>query len=425
MTVPDRSGRRQAELAHARDSLDAEWRYWIDASVQPVCQGREPPLAKHQTQITRVVRILRSGLDALGQDPTSQAYERILDLHYVWDFFRVKFALRYVGALRGFLDAADELAWTVYRPGVMQAAQSGLALHEPPLVFLDRGTVPFASARGSSYRDLLPRDVRTRAGVEAASVLPFPVIGVPWYLNGHPPGLLLVAHEVGHHIEDDLALTAALSERLAAALPPSRLDVWQPWLGEVFADVVASVSCGVAYPTVLLDALPDMPPDGARADCYPPPRVRLRACLAAVSAAGLPGDLQLKADGDQLGGPGDADDEAKAVVEAILIRPYGEISNQKLTTVLGSSAVGDAGDGAKRLLAGLSSSLTDIRAVLAAAALAFARDPQKYDERRVGPRAIEEVLRLRPAGLRADADAAVRRAQDVEAGLWLVRALSD
>ena len=53
---------------------------------------------------------------------------------------------------------------------------------------------------------------------------------------------------------------------------------------------------------------------------------------------------------------------------------------------------------AGRLLAGVSSSLHDVRAMLAAAALAFARNPAEYDQRRIGKRAIEEVLRQRPEG---------------------------
>lgn len=419
MTTSGLPERRQAEFMHARDSLSAEWRYWIDESVLRR-DGREPALEKHQTQIARVVRTLRAGLDALGQDPGPQGLERILDLHHVWDFFRVKFALRYLEPLKGFLGAADELAWTVYRPAVEQAERSGAALREPPLVFLDRGAVPFASARGNSYRDLLPRDVRTRTGAEAASVLPFPVIGVPWYLIGHLPGVLLVAHEVGHQIEDDLALTAPLSQRLAAALPAPRLKVWRSWLGEAFADMVASVACGVAYPTVLLDALAGMPPGGARAESYPPPRVRILICLAAVSQAGLPGDPGLAAHCDRLGQPDDADEDATKVAAAILTGPYRELGGQELRTVLKSSAVAAAGEGAGRLLAGLSSNLTDVRAVLAAAALAFARSPEGYDKRRVGQAALDEVLRLRPAGMRHGEVAAAREAQDVEAGRTLL-----
>ncbi len=418
MATADQSVRRQAELQHARESLRTEWEYWT-------AEAARSSLQKHQTQIDSVITMLGAGLDAVAADAQAAESERILDLHHVWDFFRVKLALRYIEPIRDFLDAADELAWTAYHPATQAADGPGPVRREPPLVFLDRGAVPFASARGSSYRDLLPRDVRTRAGADAARGLPFPVIGVPWYLSGHLPGVLLVAHEVGHHIEDDCALTTALSRRLAAArLPAPRLAAWKLWLGEVFADVVASLTCGVAYPTVLLDALAAAPAGGAGLERYPPPRARIRVCLAAIGQAGLPGNEQLAAEGDQLGEPDDADGEAQPVVEAILIKPYGKLGKQTLPAVLTSPAVASADAAAGRLLAGLSSSLHDVRAVLAAAALAFARNPAEYDQRRVGERSIAEVLRLRPDGPRLGvADPAARKARDVAAGRALASRL--
>lgn len=418
------SERRQAELRHARDSLRTEWQYWRNEAARSASGKGRPPLEKHETQIESVVRMLSAGLDAIGEDPSFELSERILDLHHVWDFYRYKLALRYVEPIGGFLDVADELAWTVYHRAVQVAELRGRVVREPPLVFLDRGAVPFASARGSSYRDLLPRDVRTQAGADAASVLPFPVIGVPWYLTGHLPGVLLVAHEVAHHIEDDCALTTALSARLAAVgLSPPQLRTWQPWLGEVFADIVASVTCGVAYPMVLFDALTAAPTGGAGAELYPPPRVRVRICLAAIHRADLPGDAQLITGGDQLGELSPAEDEALAVVTAILTEPFDELGGLALPAVLKSSAVADAEDGAVRMLAGAGSNLSDVRAVLAAAALAFARSPEKYDRRRVGERAIAEALRLGPVGPRLGGDPADREARDVAAGLSLLRSL--
>jgi hypothetical protein len=390
-----------------------------------VAGGDQVSLEKHQTQIESVVTMLGEALRTVTEDSTAADPERILDLHHVWDFFRVKLTLRYIAPIRGFLDAADELAWATYHPAIRSANSGRRIPREPPLVFLDRGATPFASARGSSYRDLLPRGVRTRTGAEAASELPFPVIGMPWYLTGHLPGVLLAAHEVGHHIEDDCALTKALGERLSATgLPPARQDQWKPWLGEVFADVVASITCGEAYPTVLIDALASTPAEGAGMEKYPPPTVRARVCLDAISLIGLPSDPQLAVDGRQLGEPDNAEAEAQAVVTALLSAPYSEIGGHTLASILTSPEVVSVGKSATRLLAGLDSNLVDVRAVLSAASLAFARDPQKYDQRFVGRRAIEEVLALRPDGPRLSADAAARHSRDVLAGRTLARLLA-
>jgi hypothetical protein len=281
------------------------------------------------------------------------------------------------------------------------AGRYGTTLREPPLVFLDRGAVPFAATRGSSYRDLLPRDVRTRAGASAAAALPFPVIGVPWYLSSHLPGVLLVAHEVGHHIEDDCELTGQLTARLGAAgLSDDRLAVWKPWLGEVFADLVASVVCGSAYIAVLVDSLAAGSADGAGAERYPPPRVRARLGLAAVRLVDLPDGDALQADGDRLGEPCEADLEAAKVAKALLCGPYGKLGGKTLGEVLRHTDTSRAGTGAAGLLYGLASDLSEVRAVLPAAALAFMKDPTEYDLRAVGPRAIDEVLELRPKGPR-------------------------
>ena len=393
MTAADRPRRREAELAHAERSLRSEWEFWR-------AEARNGSLEKHTTQIDSVVGLLRAGLDELHRPGTADPYERVLDLHHVWDFFRVKLALRYVEPIGPFLDAADELAWAAYRPAVQAAGRLGVTLREPPLVFLDRGAVPFAATRGSSYRDLLPRDVRTRAGASAAAGLPFPVIGVPWYLSDLP-GALLVAHEVGHHIEDDCELTDELAARLATAgLPAERLAVWMPWLGEVFADVVASVTCGSAYVAVLVDSLAAWSADGAGAERYPPPRVRARLSLAAVRLADLPDADGVRADGERLGEPGEADTEAASVTEALLTGPYDGLGGISLQDVLRHSDTARARTGAASLLAGLRSGLSEVRAVLPAAALAFLDDPAVYDRVAVGRRAIDEVLELRPKGAR-------------------------
>jgi hypothetical protein len=409
--------RRRAELAHERESLLTEWRYWEnEASLQV--------MEKHKTQIESIVGMLEASLAKLAGDSSAEVSERVLDLHHVWDFFRYKFALRYVEPLRNFLDIADELAWTVYGPAARAARKRGRELREPPLVFLDRSAVPFANVRGGSYRDLLPYAVRTKAGADAARALPFPVIGVPWYLTGHLPGVLLVAHEAGHHIEDDCALTAALSARLATAgLAESRLPIWEQWLGEVFADVVASVACGVAYPAVLIDALAIARAGGAGAERYPPPRARARACLAAIAQAGLPGDDELAASGDTLGDPGQADDEAAAVARAIVSGPYEELNGVDLPALLNSPAVARAGNGAERLLTGLTSQQPTIPAVLAAAALAFARRPGDYDQYHVAESASDEVFLLRPKGVRGSAGPEARRARDELAGDALLASL--
>jgi hypothetical protein len=407
--------RRAAELRHAAGSLRAEWAFWRAQA--------DAALEKHSTQIESVERTLGAALERVGVGEPGDRAERVLDLHHVWDFFRVKFALRYIDPIRSFLDVADELAWAAYGPAMTAAGRSGITLREPPLVFLDRGTVPFAAARGSSYRDLLPRGVRTGAGALAAAELPFPVIGMPWYLSNHVPGALLVAHEVGHHIEDDCGLAPELDARLAASgLRAARQDLWSPWLGEVFADVVGAVTCGVAYVVVLADALAAGSAGGAGAQRYPPPRARLRAAITAVRVTEQPDGGAPLPDGGEFGDADDADDEAPQVVHAILAGSYDGLGRRTLRAVLAHADTAKAAGGAALLLKGLPSGLADVRAVLSAAAIAFRDSPEDYDAFSVGHRALGEVLALRPQGPRGPAvtDPHARAARDVAAGRALL-----
>ena len=51
----------------------------------------------------------------------------ILELHRIWEFFRAKFALRYVDWFAGHLAAADELAWRCYAPACARVPGGSLA----------------------------------------------------------------------------------------------------------------------------------------------------------------------------------------------------------------------------------------------------------------------------------------------------------
>ncbi|MGP3999400.1 hypothetical protein [Streptomyces sp. 8N706] len=457
MTVPDTGypARREAEVGHIVTSLREELGEWSKAVA--VAGSWD----KQQSQVESVVRILSSGLDRIdgmpGSDRAAKAPELVLDLHHVWDFMRGKLTQRQILRYKQFLDVADELAWAVYEP-VRVAANEQLALKEPPLTFLSREPVPFAAARGSGFADLLPAGgLRTRGGVEASSHLPFPVIGVPWTANRHLPAVLVIAHETGHHLEDDFTLGPSLRTRLSGAgLPPERAVAWERWLGEVFADVCATLACGAAYVWVLSDALAAAGQadagSGAGMERYPPARLRLMACRAALAeyeagpagrgaalAGGgrsLAGDGSLPTGGGTLAGGGTAlpelpgvpdasDAEADLVVKALITKGFDQLGGATLGSLIGIRTPDRLVTAARRLLDGLSTGRTDVPGVLSAAALAFVSDPQGYDDACVGRRAMREVLRLVPEGPRAAAaDPDVLAARDSRVGTRLIDLLS-
>ncbi|MFH8926672.1 hypothetical protein ACH4D4_06415 [Streptomyces pristinaespiralis] len=405
---PGYTARRRFEVRQAMEALTSELDDW-----RKIAQSA--PMATHRSQIESAARVVATALEhvsaMLPADQDTKGAEIVLDLHHVWDFFRGKLMLRHHDPYRAWLTVTDELAWALYRP-VRDAATgtAGSVFKEPPLTFLNRQPVPFASARGSDFEDLLaPGRQRTGAGRRASRHLPFPVIGIPWSASRHIPSLLAVAHETGHHIEDDFGLTATLVTRLRedTGLAQGRIAVWEPWLGEAFADMCAALACGTAYVWTLTDALTSAGADPhAGAGEYPSPRMRALVCRACLTAD-EPGPLPALP-----GRPQPTDSEAEAVVAALLGNGLTELGGRTLASLIGLRRPGGLADSRERLRSRLSSGRRDVPGVFAAATLAFVHDPDAYQKAAVGERAMRDVLALVPKGPRGGAgagDLAVRR----------------
>ncbi|WP_406405091.1 hypothetical protein OH805_38300 [Streptomyces sp. NBC_00879] len=411
--------RREAELRHGLASLTEELDEWKKAAKDQAF------LEKHQSQVTRATRVINAAVEHLSA-PTGQhtsTPELVLDLHHVWDFFRSKLILRQNPRYRTFLGVADELAWALYK-AVREAAAPHLRLTEPPLTFLNRHPVPFAAARDSSFEDLLPSGrQRTLGGRRAADHLPFPVVGIPWSASQHLPALLSVAHETGHHIEDDFQLQHTLRTHMrdGAGLPCDRTAEWERWLGEVFADACATLACGTAYIWTLTDALAAAGTGaGTGSGDYPPPRLRVLACLAALP----PGDLGPLP--EVPGSPGPYDSEAAAVVRALIDTGLEELGGKSLASLLALRKPQSLPSACDFLRTDkMLSRRRDVPGVLAAATLVFVDDPAHYDTKKVGERAFNEVLELVPKGPRitelVKEDTLVAR--DISAGRELINHL--
>lgn len=423
--------RQEAVLRHLLDGLGTELASWRALATR----GDPPELEKHRSQLAAVEAMLTEGLtDArarLAAGERAGLAVLVLDLHHVWDYFRSKFALRRMPEYRDFLATADELAWSCYEAPLTAAlGVTGAPAREPPLVSFSRAAGPRAHRRGDQYRDLLPRGgIHTREGVRLARSLPFPVIDVPWYYGSHLPAVLTVAHEAGHHIEDDFALTPAIEHRVAsAALPPRELPRWRGWAGEVFADVCATLVCGAAYPGVLAEVLTTPTPENAGdADAvapgeHPPAEVRLGVCAAVLSRVG--------AEPGAAAGPPERADLAE-VARALTDGGYEQLGGLSLPALLCPRPRPDAGPEyagtveAGRLLSGMPSRHARVPGVLAAAALAFLTDPEAYDARAVGAHATAEALALRPRGPRRTPAAATTAPDMAATGRRLLAALRE
>lgn len=431
-----RAKRKQAELRAKLAGLDDELVTWLRASE------RGMPLEKHHTQIRAIigslnvpVEHLRGLIDDLGQIAQwTRTEQELLRIHEVWDFFRQKLALREVPVFRPYLDLADEFTWACYEPAQRLGRESGAlpleGMREPPLTFLGPAAAPFAIPRGSSYAQQVGRGVMDSAPLaEAVGYLPIPVVGVPWFQLRHLPDALVLAHETGHHVEDDFGLTPTLNQLAEAALAEASAEHrrrWLGWLGEVFADVYGALCAGLAFGQTLADFAMTGPEAAVGTAEYPPLGIRVRV-VAEVLGQGEsaePRDAMMArwAADFPAEQPSAYDDEAAAVVRSLLAGPYPEFGWVPLTRVVDASAWEvTAGETATALLkrSQLSPGI-NVCVLLAAAGLAFARNPGAYREQDATQAVLGHAHAIETRGLRAARDTVLRPERDQAAGRSLL-----
>jgi hypothetical protein len=415
--VTDRAERKQAELQAKLAGLDDEFTTWLEASK------RDGPLEKHHTQIRAILGSLKVPVEHLREriddpkqlDQWTQTERELLRIHEVWDFFRQKLALRDVPVFRPYLDLADEFTWACYEPAQRLGRESGLlppdGMREPPLTFLGPAAAPFAIPRGSSYAQQVGRGVMDSAQLAGAvRCLPIPVIGVPWFQLRHLPDALVLAHEAGHHVEDDFGLTPTISGLADTALADASWEHrrrWQGWLGEVFADVYGTLCAGLAFGQALADFAMTGPAAATGTADYPPLGIRVRVVAEALGRKGSTErrDAMMArwAEDFPAARPSAYDDQAAAVVRSLLVGPYPQFGGVSLTSVVDASPWEvTAADTATALLR--PSQLRpdiNVRILLAAAGLAFARNPQSYRKRHATQAVLAHAQVIATRGLRA------------------------
>lgn len=279
----DLAARRLLEATQRTQSLDTALDRWVNDA--------NGLLQSNQSQLLSAERMLRVVLARL-QDTAAPLSPRdhlrlTVHAHSVWEALNARFAQRTDALFRNFLALADQLAYDCYFPALQLAPKA------PPLVVLAGALDPqmFLRNQGlfldpsSPLRDALPE-------VTAASHFPFPLITLPWHQPRHQEGLVFIAHEVGHAVEDDLRLTPGLQLAIAsAAIPGGRLVHWLRWQRELFADHWACQACGEAYVCALADYLSISGADTpavAEGSKYPPAWLRIQANLYFLHQLGLP-----------------------------------------------------------------------------------------------------------------------------------------
>jgi hypothetical protein len=237
--------------------------------------------------------------------PLDEAFERCraVDEHLalvrrLWQWYADKFDQRDDPSSARLLAAADEVVWSVH---AQVHRSAGISPVPPaPLPYLDAVTAPEAIVRDDPPPRLRPGSFDDHLKL-LLSRLPVPVVALPDAARAEPWTLVLLGHEVGHHLQYDLraryGLVAAVRREVtAAAAGPPGTDGsgdegarWGRWSQELFADLAGLTTMGPASLAALLPY--ELGSEswllGDRRDTYPPPVVRIATLVAMGSRLGL------------------------------------------------------------------------------------------------------------------------------------------
>jgi hypothetical protein len=211
----------------------------------------------------------------------------------IWGFFRDKYDQRndqrtaqrgpYYGDL---LLAADNVTWSCYDQAFKQAEAFRIESQRgtPPLPFIESRYGPTATPTNARF---IPPDLLAELDkyfqAKFLGELPIPLLSVPSSYDQAPWWLVVLGHEVGHHIAfkqfGGKQLGAAFQEAVKGAVKGEAENVvtaWQSWSDELIADVLSIFLVG---PSAIkaMSALEFAGPRQMREtrDKYPPAVVRL------------------------------------------------------------------------------------------------------------------------------------------------------
>ncbi len=300
-------------------AIDKELKEFIDQDV----------LGLHRTQLEAVRSVLNVAAKELathvGEIPleklaVQEVYdlcreydEAIVWLQRLWGYLKEKFGQRSEGDgnqdLALLLKSADEVVWSCFHPVLKKAlGQHGSA----PLTYVE----PEYSPATIQSDEPLPVNLTLTADVdflnECLESLPIPVLRLPPVCISAPWWLVLVGHEVGHHVQYALDLVGYFREGLSAAAQAHGFSEeeaaasWGCWGEEIFADFFSLMMMG----QWALRAIAEVETGTTekmvkRKSNYPSPVIRLALMKRLAEEVGLDGqqgliglDLKAIADAD-------------------------------------------------------------------------------------------------------------------------------
>ena len=436
--------RKKLEYEQKIKALENELESWSARSKS------DAVFEKHHTQIRAVQAHLKGWHASIRKKLTdyektdadtylskcANAEKLILSEHRIWDYFRSKLIQRNERSFNLYLKAADEFAWSCYKP-IQEIVHPDLTdshRKEPPLVFFNGGVSPFSISRERSFQvELVAGENIPFNSQSDLMKLPIPVVGVPWDQISFLPEASVIGHEVGHLIEDDFLrdqdgesarLKQLLDEALSARDAQSRRDAWQSWLGEIFADLYGCLATGTAYAGTLIDFLAKgssqiskeqkNAPDWKR---YPTDFLRVRIVLKALEVMRGVMKFETGADADrfekEINGykahwnlytsnmPADFTDDIEVIVPTLLKGPHDNLKGASIveafcfSSTQSKKAFETVEEIIKfepqrivdeKIIPGTKAQIksTDMRELFAAARIAYERYPNEYTEKDYG-----------------------------------------
>jgi hypothetical protein len=272
-------------------------------------------LDQYRAHVDVLVSALLQPLDALeaaldridSGRPVGEVYtecrladDRIALVGRIWEWFRAKLDQRDDAVFGPVLAAADEVLWSCYA-GVFDNAAAVSGREVPrglvPLPYIELGSGSMVTRQPDAPTGLIP-DRGDEFVNQFLARLPLGLIGLPLAWVEAPWWLLLLGHEVGHHLQFDLVPESGLVREFGDLIGATA-DVgapqhvawrWRTWSQEIFADLCLLCAGGPwGIWSVVELALADQRTMSAERGSFPPPVTRLALLSAAATTLGVDG----------------------------------------------------------------------------------------------------------------------------------------
>jgi len=247
------------------------------------------------------LRKIAEGLGAISETGRVYAACRTSDtraelVRRVFTYYQAKLDQRHDKLLGPVLRAADEVVWSCWAEPFRHAGyrDPAIAMRPAPLPYIESQYSPAAVPRDDPPADLTAeRDDSVL--ITYLERLPIPLIALPEVCADDPWWLVYIGHEIGHHLQHDLAdnwalvkAFGSLTEAASRAAGETDAARWRTWGPEIFADICSVHIMGPAavYGIVQLE-LDDTDKMLRGKAKYPPPLVRLGIMAAVAERLGL------------------------------------------------------------------------------------------------------------------------------------------